>query len=201
MSVTQGWKSLVSQAEGRPVLGEAADRTRQMGCRGRDHPGIARSLSDLGAGRLLHRCDQTQQPAPVGTARAANLKSLELSLKPLGHRFCIFRERGQPGIYRVVPTSLPQRNCGVCDLLHRAPFRSVVEVRDGPRNAPDDVGPAARYRDRLRLDRNRRGSRLDRTGLSHPHLRKRRQQSPHLSMGPRTNEKVQAAVGHHQSHC
>ena len=155
-------------------MGEGRSRTREMGGKGRDHLRIAGNIPDLRTGRLLHGVDQRRQPARIQTIWTGNLGPTNLKsrcLKLLSHRRRIFPERRQPGICPGVPANLPQRKCGACDLLHREPFRSVVLVGNGPRNAPDDVGPAARYRDRLRPDRNRRGGRLDCIGFPHSHLR------------------------------
>jgi hypothetical protein len=165
--------------------------TGEMGRRGGDQPGIAGRLADLGRGGLLHGIDQAHEPAPVESTGPADLKSRCLKLS--WHLTRIFPERRQLGNHPVVPATMPQRKCGACDLLHRGPFRSVVVVRNDERNAPDDVGPAARYRDRLRPDRNRRGGCPHRTRLPHSGLRNRRRHPPHHWMGPPAPEKVQAA--------
>ena len=179
-------------------MGEGRRRSRQMGCHGRDHLGIAGTVPEFRTGDLFPGVDQRRQPAPVEAFRPADLKPR--CLKLLSHRHRISRERDQPGSLPGVPASLPQRKCGQCDLLHRGHVRSVVVVRNGPRNAPVDVGPAARYRDRLRLDRNRRCRRLDRTRIPHPGLRTLREPPPHLSVGA-AREKVQGVSRFSPSPC
>lgn len=171
-------------------MGESRCRPRQMGCHGRDRLGVAGTAPEVRTAGLLHSVDQRRQPAPVEAVRPADLKPRCLKLSSHCHR--ISPERDQPGSHPGVPASLPQRKCGQCDLLHRGHVRSVVVLRNGPRNAPVDVGPAARYRDRLRLDSNRRCRRVDRTCIPHPGLRTRREPPPHLSVGP-AREKVQGA--------
>ena len=172
-------------------MGEGRGRTRQMGRGGRDQPGIAGNTPDLRTRRLLHGFDKRRQPAAVHAACPANPWSRCLKLS--SHRRRIFPERRQPGIRRVVPARLPQRKSGRCDLLHRGLFRAVVVVRNDPRTAPDDVGPAARPRNRLRLDRNWRRGRLDRAGFPHPGLRNRDQHQPRRQLGAAARQKVQAA--------
>ncbi|MHC2335076.1 hypothetical protein ACVIW0_004365 [Bradyrhizobium sp. USDA 4454] len=154
-------------------MDEGRGRTCQMGRGGRDQPCVTGSIPDLRTRRLLHGVDKRGQPAAVHTACAAKPRSKPRSrcLKLLSHRRRIFPERLQPGIRRIVPAIPLQRKCSRCDLLHRGLFRAVVVVRNDPRNAPDDVGPAARYRDRLRPDRHRRGGRLDRAGFPYPDLK------------------------------
>lgn len=179
-------------------MGEGRGRTRQMGRGRRDQPGIAGNTPNFRTCRLLHGLDKRRQPAAVHATCPAGLNSRCLKLVSHGPR--IFPERIQPGIRRVVPANLTQRKCARCDLLHRGPSRSVVEVRNDPRNAPDDVGPAARPRDRLRPDRNRRGGRLDRTGFPHSGLRNRGQQRLRFRLGAATRQKVQAASNFYQRH-
>lgn len=175
-------------------MGEGRGRTRQMGRGGRDQPSIAGNIPDLRTRRLLHRVDKCRQPAAIHATCPA--KSSSRCLKLSSHRRRIFAERRQPGICRVVPANLPQRNCGGCDLLHRGLIRAVVVVRDDPRNAPVDVGPAARPRDRLRPDCYRRGCRVDRARLPHPDLRSFR-----FWLGAAARQKVQAACNFCQRHC
>lgn len=167
---------------------EGGRRPRQMSRYGRDHLGVAWNASEFRTGGLFHGIDQCRQPAPVEALRPTDLKPRCLKLSSHGHR--ISPEPDQPGDRRGVPATMPQRKCGPCDLLHRSPVRTVVMVQNGSRNVPVDVGPAARYRNRLRLDRNRRCRRIDRTRIPHLGLRTRRKPPPHLSVGP-AREKVQ----------
>lgn len=162
-------------------MGEGRRRARQVSRDGRNQADIAGNVPDLRTRRLLHGIDKRRQPAAVHATCPANPWSRCLKLP--SHRRRIFPERRQPGIRRVVPANLPQRKCARCDLLHRGLFRAVVVVRNDPRTAPDDVGPAARPRDRLRPDRNRRGGRLDRAGFPHPGLRNRGQHRPRCWLG------------------
>lgn len=171
-------------------MGEGRRRARQMGPGGRDQAEITGALPDLRASRLLHGVDQRHEPALVPASWPAKCRSRRLKLS--SHRRRILLERRQPGIRRVVPASLPQRKCGRCDLLHRGPFRFVVLLRNDQRTAPDDVGPPARPRDRLRSDRNWRGGCLDRIGLPHSGLRNRAQQPHNVSIGAAARKKVQA---------
>ena len=190
---------LVAQAVGRSAMAQGRRRTRQMGRGGRNQAGVAGCIPDLRTRRLLHGIDKRRQPAAVHTACPAKPRSRCLKLS--SHRRRIFPERIQPGIRQVVPAILPQRKCGRCDLLHRGLFRAVVVVRNDPRNAPDDVGPAARYRDRLRPDRHRCCGRLDRARLPHPDLRSRGQQRLRAWLGAAARQKVQAASNFRQRHC
>jgi hypothetical protein len=135
-------------------------------------------------------------PASVGRGRARDLPEIgrhEIAISETRvpsspyHPWIVITRKSSGG-----SAHLPQRKCGRCDPLHRTLARSVVLVRHGPRNAQLDVGPATRYRDRLRPYRNRCRRRVDRADLPHPDLSEPREAPPHISMGQPAEQKVQA---------
>ena len=159
-------------------------RSRELGANLGQHQPIARQVAEFRASQLLHGVDQPRQPQILAVSRSPDFPLACLNLlahyPSLGLSLRRSPKREPQTLSLPIRSSqtrsrtMPQRKSEQCDLVHKRPGRIAVNRLNGPESIPTVIRSESRPRHRLRPDRDRRRSRLDRADLSRPDLIQRR---------------------------